>query len=57
MYTIIGSSERDCVLTVLFQLFGSKAKLFEDNLLWASQYDPLPPANLKIGRKTNPISI
>ena len=39
MYTIIGSSGRDCVLIILFQLYGSKAKLFEDNLLWLDQYD------------------
>ena len=57
MCTIIGSSERDCVLIILFQFFGSKAKLFEDNLLWVSQYDPLPPVNLNIGRKTDPILI
>ena len=39
MYTIIGSSGRDCVLIILFQLYGSKAKLFDGNLLWLDQYD------------------
>ena len=39
MYTIIGSSGRDCVLIILFQLYGSKAGLFEDNLFWLDQYD------------------
>ena len=34
MHTIIGSSGRDCVFIILFQLHGTKAGLFEDNLLW-----------------------
>ena len=29
MHTIIGSSERDCVLMVLFQLYGTKAEQFK----------------------------
>ena len=33
MRTIIGSSGRDCVLIILFQLYGSKVEFFEDNLL------------------------
>ena len=41
MHTIIGSSGRDCVLTILFQLYGSKAGLFEGNLFWVGQCDPL----------------
>ena len=39
--TIIGSSGRDCVLIILFQLYGSKAGLFEGNLFWVGQYEPL----------------
>ena len=52
MHKIIGSSARDCVLIILFQLNGSKAGFFE------SQYDP-PPLHLKlhIGKRTNPILI
>ena len=42
MRTIIGSSGRDCVLIILFQLYGSKAGFFEGNLLWMGQYDPQP---------------
>ena len=33
MRIIVGSSRRDCVLIILFQLHGSKAELFEGNLL------------------------
>ena len=40
--TIIGSSGRDCVLIIIFQLYGSKAGLFEGNLFWVGQYDPHP---------------
>ena len=36
------SSVRD-VLIILLQLYGSKDKLFEDNLFWVGQYDPCPP--------------
>ena len=32
MYTIIGSSGIDCILIILFQLYGIKAGLYEDNL-------------------------
>ena len=39
MHTIIGSSGRDCVLIILFQLYGSKARLFEYNLFWVGQYN------------------
>ena len=35
MCTNVGSSGRDCVLIILFQLYGSKAQLFV--------YDPQPP--------------
>ena len=45
MCTIIGSSERDCVLIILFQLFASKAGLLEGSLL------------VYIGRRTTPILI
>ena len=45
MRTIIGSSRRDCVLVILFQLYGSWAGLFEGDSFWVGQYDklPLPP--------------
>ena len=47
MRTIIGSSGRDYVLIILFQFYGSKAELFESNLIWVGQNDPtlsaLPP--------------
>ena len=51
---IIGSSETDCVLIVLFELHGSKTGLFEGNLLWVGQYDP---SNFHLGRRTNPVLI
>ena len=34
MCTIIGSSGRNSVLVILFQLYGSKVGLFKGNLLW-----------------------
>ena len=40
MRTTIGSSGSDCVLIILFQLYGSKAGLFEGHLFWVDQYDP-----------------
>ena len=40
MHKNIDSSGRDCVLVALFQLYGSKAGLFEGNLIWMGQYDP-----------------
>ena len=39
MHTIIGSSGRDCVLIILFQLHGSKAGPFENSLFSVGQYD------------------
>ena len=39
MGTIIGSSGRECALVILFQIYGSKAGLFEGNLLGVGQYD------------------
>ena len=39
-HTIIGCSGSDCVSIILFQLYGSKARLFEGNLFWVSQYYP-----------------
>ena len=53
MCTIIGSSGWEFVLIILFQLYGSKAGLFESDLFWVGQYAP-PPPNLHIG-KTNPV--
>ena len=40
MHTITGSSGREYVLIILFQLYGSEAGVFEDNLFWVGQYDP-----------------
>ena len=40
MWTILGSSGSDCVLIILFQLYDSKAGLFEGNLFWMGHYDP-----------------
>ena len=42
MHTIIGFFERVFGLIILFQLYGSKAGLFESNLFWVGQYDPTP---------------
>ena len=39
--TIIGSYGRDCVLIILFELYGSKTGFFEGNLFWVGHYDPL----------------
>ena len=54
MCTVIGSSGRDCVLIILFQLYGTKAGFFEGNLFWVGQYDS---HNLHIGRRTTQILI
>ena len=40
MCTVVASSGRECVLIILFQLYDSKAGLFEGNLFWVAQYDP-----------------
>ena len=37
-YAKIGSSGRDCVLFILFQIYGSRAGLFEGDLFWVGQY-------------------
>ena len=42
MCTIIGSSEKDCVLIILFQIYSTKAGLFEGNLFKIGQYDHFP---------------
>ena len=42
MRTVIASFGRVSVLVILFQLYDSKAGLFEVNLFWVGQYDPLP---------------
>ena len=42
MRTIIGSSARDHVLMILFQLYGTKARVFDSNLFWFGQYDHFP---------------
>ena len=54
MCIIIGSSERDCVLIILFQLYDNKGRLFEGNLFWVSQHDS---SNIHIGRRTTPVLI
>ena len=33
---------RNCVLIILFQIYESKAGLFDGSLFWVSQYDPYP---------------
>ena len=43
MCIIIGSSGRDCVLIILFQLYVFKAGFFEGNSFWVDQHDPHPP--------------
>ena len=40
MWTILGSSGSDQVLIILFQLYDSKAGLFEGNLFWVGHCDP-----------------
>ena len=63
IHTILGSSRRDCVLIILFQLYDSKSGPFEGNLFWVSVWHSPPPpptpppTNLQIGRRTNPILI
>ena len=42
MRTNMGSPRKDCVLIILFQLYGYKAGLIESNLFWVGQYDPQP---------------
>ena len=54
VHTIIGSSGGDCVLIILFQIYGSRAALFEVDLFWVGQYDH-PPPQPSFGRRTNPI--
>ena len=52
MQKIIGSSGRDYVLIILFQIYGSKAGLFESNLFWVGQYDSLSPlSNFILGEE------
>ena len=48
MPTVTGSSGRDCVLIILFKLYGSRAGLFKSNLFWVGHYDT--PLNLHIGK-------
>ena len=42
MRRIIDSPGRDCVLMILFQLYGSRAGLFEGDFFWVGQYDHQP---------------
>ena len=39
MRTIIGSSGRDYVLIISFQIYVTNAGLFDSNLFWFGQYD------------------
>ena len=39
MHIVTGSSGRDRVSIILFQLYGTKNGLFEGNLFWVGQYD------------------
>ena len=41
MRTIIGSSGRDYVLIISFQIYDTKAGHFDINLFWFGQYDHL----------------
>ena len=34
MTTVKGSSGRDCVLIIMFELYGSKSAFFKSNLFW-----------------------
>ena len=56
VHTIIGSSGRDCVLIILFQLYGCKAEPFEDSLFWVGHYD-LPHLQPSYWEKTNAMLI
>ena len=43
MYTIIGSSGKDCVLIILFQLYGSKASFLKAiSPGWVNMTPPQP---------------
>ena len=53
MHTIIGSSERDCVLMVLFHLYGTKAEHFK--VICSEWVNINPPHDRHIGRRANPI--
>ena len=39
MQTIIGCSRKECVLIILFQLYGSRAGLFEGDLFWEGNFN------------------
>ena len=39
MRIILGSSGSDCVLVILFELYGFQVGLFQGNLFWLGQYD------------------
>ena len=54
MYTVIGSSERDCVLVILFQLYGSKAGFLK--VIYCGWVNMTPQPSYT-GRRTNPILI
>ena len=47
MHALKGFSGRDCVFIILFQLYGSRAGLFESYLFQLGQYDPMPTFILK----------
>ena len=47
IHTILGSSGRDCVLIILFQLYDSKSGPFEGNLFWVGLCDTPPTFKLE----------
>ena len=51
MHAVIGPSEGDCVLIILFQLYGSKTWLFYSG--WASMTPQLWKKNIGILKKKN----
>ena len=54
MHAIIGSSGSDCVLIILFQLYGSKAGAFWKSFILGGS---IWSSNVHIGRRTDPILI
>ena len=55
MHTFTGSSGGDCVLMILFQLYGTKAGLFK--LIYSGWVNMTPLHNHHIERRANPILI
>ena len=53
MHTIMSSPGRDCVLIILFQLYGPNAGFFK--VICSGWVNMTPPHNLHIGRRANPV--